>query len=69
MLLDDRLAAKIVTNYGLSELGITTYAPVSRSSASSSRSFEVTTDNIDEDLFGKGIKGGMFQPSGSTIHE
>lgn len=68
MVLDNRLAAKIVANYGLSEMGITTYAPVSRGKAGMNRSFEVTTDNIDEDLFGKGIKGGMFQPSGAAVH-
>ena len=31
------------------------------------RSIEVAVDNIDEDLFGRGVAGGMFQPSDHTI--
>ena len=29
---------------------------------------QVTVDNIDADLFGTGIRGGMFQPADQTLH-
>jgi hypothetical protein len=37
-----RLAVRLVSNYGLSELGITTYAPVPSRLGFMQRSFEVT---------------------------
>ncbi|CAD7702334.1 unnamed protein product [Ostreobium quekettii] len=64
-----RLVEKIVCNYGMSKLGITTYAPVTRGTGYMKRSFEVNVDNIDEDLFGRGLKGGMFQPSDVGQHK
>lgn len=68
MIFEYRLAVKLVANYGMSDLGITTYAPAS-SKFSTGRSIEVSVDNIDEDLFGRGIGGGLFQPSGASVHE
>ena len=64
-----RLAEKIVTNYGLSELGLTSYAPITPGTGSTQRHFEVTVDNIDENVFGKGLQGGMFQCCDSTMHK
>jgi len=64
-----RLAEKIVANYGLTDLGITSYAPVIENSLALKRCFEITTDNIDEDLFGRGLEGGMFQPCDSSMHK
>ncbi|CAD7703964.1 unnamed protein product [Ostreobium quekettii] len=64
-----RLVEKIVCNYAMSPLGITSYAPVTRGAGFMKRSFEVNVDNIDEDLFGRGLKGGMFQPSDIGQHK
>ncbi len=64
-----RLATRLVANYGLSDLGITTYAPVPRRMGFMQRSFEVTVDNIRysvggfDHAFGTTTRGGMFQPS------
>ncbi|KAK9817111.1 hypothetical protein WJX72_009705 [[Myrmecia] bisecta] len=63
-----RLAQKIVANYGLSDEGITIYAPPTATLGFMRKSFEVSVDNIDADLFGKGIKGGMWQPSDESLH-
>ena len=29
---------------------------------------QVAVDNIDEDLFRQGVRGGSFQPSDNTLH-
>ena len=29
---------------------------------------QVSVDNIDADLFGRGVRGGSFQPSDDTLH-
>lgn len=29
---------------------------------------QVSVDNIDADLFGRGLRGGSFQPSDDTLH-
>ena len=29
---------------------------------------QVSVDNIDADLFGRGVRGGSFQPSDNTMH-
>lgn len=29
---------------------------------------QVAVDNIDADLFGRGVRGGSFQPSDNTMH-
>ncbi|KAL4448900.1 hypothetical protein ABPG77_007617 [Micractinium sp. CCAP 211/92] len=63
-----RLAVRLVANYGMSEAGITTYAPVPTSLGFMQRSFEVTVDSIDADLFGNSIRGGGFQPSDESRH-
>lgn len=63
-----RLAEKVVANYALTEIGLTSYAPVALSNENR-RTFEVTVDNIDEDLFGRGVQGGMFQPSDASLHK
>jgi hypothetical protein len=60
------LATSIVANYGLSDIGITTYAPPSRPPGFMRKSFEVAVDNIDADLFGRGTRGGGFQPADQT---
>ena len=53
-----RLAQNIVAAYGMSSLGITTYAPPPPGGPGFMRkSFEVSVDNIDADLFGRGIRG------------
>ena len=64
-----RLAEKIVTNYGLSELGLTSYAPLMPNAVATERYFEVSVDNIDANMSGKGLEGGMFQCSDSTMHK
>ncbi|KAL0050459.1 hypothetical protein WJX82_011563 [Trebouxia sp. C0006] len=63
-----QLALKIVTNYALSDAGITTYASPGQSLGYMRKSFEVSVDNIDADLFGRGVRGGSFQPSDDTLH-
>lgn len=63
-----RLATRLVANYGMSEAGITTYAPVPARPGFMQRSFEVTVDSIDADLFGSSIRGGAFQPSDESRH-
>lgn len=30
---------------------------------------QVSVDNIDADLFGKGVRGGSFQPSDDNMHD
>jgi hypothetical protein len=65
-----RLCQNIVANYGMSKLGITTYAPPTGGALGfMQKSFEVSVDNIDADLFGRGIRGGFFQPSDQSLHE
>jgi hypothetical protein len=60
---------RLVTNYGLDGgLGITTYAPPPARLGFMQKSFEVTVDNIDADLFGTAIPGGAFQPSDANWH-
>eukprot|EP00887_Chlorella_sp_A99_P007243 scaffold2.g7243.t1 len=72
-----RLAVRLVSNYGLSGLGITPYAPVPSGLGYMQaggkrvwgwRSFEVTVDNIDADLFGNTIRGGGFQAGDAAWH-
>ncbi|CAG9464039.1 unnamed protein product [Pedinophyceae sp. YPF-701] len=64
-----QMAMKVVANYGMTtETGVTTWAPVSRGRAFMERSFEVAVDNIDEDLFGRGVEGGLWSPSDRTLH-
>ncbi len=63
-----RLATRCVANYGLSEVGITTYAPVGPGLGFMQKSFEVTVDNIDQDLFGNMLSSGGFQPSDDNWH-
>lgn len=63
-----QLALKIVTNYALSDAGITTYASPGQSLGFMRKSFEVSVDNIDADLFGRNVRGGSFQPSDDTLH-
>lgn len=62
-----RLTQKMVAHYGLSDIGITSYAPIVANTDAVKHSFEVNVDNIDEDLHGKGLKGGMFQPSDANF--
>ena len=57
-----------MANYGLSAVGITSYAPVPSRLGFMQKSFEVTVDNIDADLFGNSIPGGGFQPSDASWH-
>mmetsp|Transcript_16982 Transcript_16982/g.42620 ORF Transcript_16982/g.42620 Transcript_16982/m.42620 type:complete len:855 (+) Transcript_16982:187-2751(+) len=63
-----KLAEKVVTSYGMSDLGITTWAPPGRNVGFMQRNFEVHVDNIDADLFGNSIPGGMFQCSNSALY-
>jgi len=61
------LALRLVANYGLDpSVGITTYAPPPGRLGFMQKSFEVTVDNIDADLFGTTIPGGSFQPSDAS---
>ncbi|KAI7845492.1 hypothetical protein COHA_001038 [Chlorella ohadii] len=63
------LAYRLIANYGLSPLGLTTWAPAPRrSNALKERSFEVTVESIDADLFASSISGGGFQPSDENRH-
>ena len=65
-----RLALRLVSNYGLDPVvGITTYAPPPGRLGFMQKSFEVTVDNIDADLFGDSIPGGAFQPSDASWHQ
>lgn len=59
---------QVVTSYGMSDLGITTWAPPGRNVGFMQRNFEVHVDNIDADLFGNSIPGGMFQCSNSALY-
>jgi len=71
LLLQDatRLALRLVANYGLDPaVGISTYAPPPGRLGFMQKSFEVTVDNIDADLFGTTIPGGSFQPSDAAWH-
>lgn len=63
-----RIANKIVMNYGMTKLGVTMYAPPGEGRRYGQRSFEVAVDNIDEDLFGRELRGGSFQPTDATLH-
>ena len=56
-----RLAGKLVTAYGLSPAGITTYAPPGEPPGFGRKAFEVAIDNIDADLFGRGATVRMLQ--------
>lgn len=47
------LAQKLVSSYGLSDVGITTYAPPGEPPGFGRKAFEVAIDNIDVDLFGR----------------
>lgn len=51
-----KLAQKVVANYGLSEAGITVYAPPGDPPGFGRKSFEVAIDNIDADLFGRAAR-------------
>jgi len=64
-----KLAEKAVTSYGMSHLGITTWAPASSGPSYMQRSFEPHVDNIDADLFGNAIPAGFFQPSNSALYK
>ncbi|KAK9909403.1 hypothetical protein WJX75_001741 [Coccomyxa subellipsoidea] len=64
-----RLAQKIVSSYGMTDAGITMYAPKQRPIGFMKRAFEVNVDNIDRDLFGRAVKGAMYQPSDETSHD
>lgn len=46
------LATKMVANYGLTELGITTFAPPLHGSGNSGNKYETAVDEIDDDMFG-----------------
>lgn len=46
----------VVANYGLSDMGITVYAPPSDPPGYGRKSFEVAIDNIDADLFGRAAR-------------
>ena len=64
-----RLALRLVANYGLDPgVGISPYAPPSGRLGFMQKSFEVTVDNIDADLFGSTLPGGSWQPSDATWH-
>ena len=64
-----RLALRLVANYGLEpNVGITTYAPPTGRLGFMQKSFEVTVDNIDADLFGSTLPTGAWQPSDATWH-
>ncbi|KAK9845482.1 hypothetical protein WJX81_007602 [Elliptochloris bilobata] len=63
-----KLAEKVVANYGMTDLGIFAYAPPPAAKEFGQRSFEVTVDNIDADLFNTSIRGGMFQPADQMLH-
>lgn len=65
-----RLAMRLVANYGLDPVvGITAYAPPPGRLGFMQKSFEVTVDNIDADLFVDTLDGGFFQPSDASWHE
>lgn len=51
-----RLAMKVVATYGLSDAGITVYAPPPEPPGFGRKSFEVAIDNIDADLFGRAAR-------------
>lgn len=61
------LAQKVVASYGLTEVGITMYASPGVASAGVRSNYEVSVDKIDEDMFGRGLDGGMYQASDRTI--
>jgi hypothetical protein len=47
---------KVVATYGLSDAGITVYAPPPEPPGFGRKSFEVAIDNIDADLFGRAAR-------------
>lgn len=47
---------KVVATYGLSDAGITVYAPPGEPPGFGRKSFEVAIDNIDADLFGRAAR-------------
>ena len=51
------LAMKMVANYGMTEMGITTFAPSLDDLGSSSNSYETSVDQIDDGMFGSGGDG------------
>eukprot|EP00210_Caulerpa_lentillifera_P003025 g2888.t1 len=63
------LTQKMVAHYGLSDLGLISHAPLVQKAAAAKHSFEVNVDNIDEDLFGKGLKGATFQASDAGLNK
>ncbi|KAI3430488.1 hypothetical protein D9Q98_005083 [Chlorella vulgaris] len=63
-----QLAVRVVSNYGMSGLGITSYAPMIGRSGPPKGNFEVSVDSIDADLFGSSLQGGSFQPSDESRH-
>lgn len=73
-----RLAMKVVATYGLSDAGITVYAPPGEPPGFGRKSFEVAIDNIDADLFGRaarvrrrdwsGLQACAAVPGGSSLH-
>jgi len=54
------LAQKLVSSYGLSDVGITTYAPPGEPPGFGRKAFEVAIDNIDADLFGRSAQVRCF---------
>ena len=62
-----RLALRVVTSYGMSDLGLTSFDPPQVPSVQAQLyAFEVTADRIDDDLFGHRLPGGGFQPAERT---
>lgn len=61
------LAQKIVGNYGLTQAGVTMYATPAVSAAGVRSNYEVSVEQIDEDVVGQGLEGGMYQASDKTI--
>lgn len=56
-------------NYGLSDIGITTFAPNYLISTKSRFEYEVNRSGIDENVFGKGVKGSLFRFSDAKYHK
>lgn len=61
------LAQKIVANYGLTQAGVTMYASPAVPAAGVRSNYEVSVEQIDEDVVGQGLEGGMYQASDKTI--
>eukprot|EP01025_Chloroclados_australasicus_P045036 TRINITY_DN4911_c0_g1_i2.p2 TRINITY_DN4911_c0_g1~~TRINITY_DN4911_c0_g1_i2.p2 ORF type:complete len:410 (-),score=64.61 TRINITY_DN4911_c0_g1_i2:227-1456(-) len=63
-----QLAERIVAHFGLSDIGITTYAAASSGGGRQMQSWDRSMV-VNEEMFGQSAQGGLFQPTDPTVQK